>query len=222
MATAQQSLFSIVLVGNQNPNILSHDFLVVNEVLPRREPFFKDDLPPGEVPFDQFVSTPPFAQIHYEAYSLQVHLGRFQALDATGGSPVESPIIEIVQAYFGRLLRFTPFELGGINLHCNLVFDDRDDERRIDAILGIAHERANAAFSAPDVTMSVSATFAFLEGTMSVALTKPKAPAEPATINFNYEFAYPGNMDDFLARLDSVSAVTEYGASFYERLGLCQ
>jgi hypothetical protein len=222
MAIIKQAMFSIVLVGRQNPQILNHEFLVRNDVLPKDEPFFRKDLKEGQNAFSEFFSTPPVAQIAYGKYALLVQEDRYQAMDATGQDPAQSPIIEITKRYFGKLLRYTPFLVGGLNLNCDVAFDDPAEDRKFDAFLGLDHGMARRAFDAEDVVASVTATFAFLQGRLSVVFLKPKEPGKPTKANFNYEFDYQKDIDGFLANLGDVAKLLAYRDSFYKRAGVLQ
>lgn len=218
MITAKQMFFSIVLVGRQNPQILNHDFLESNGVLPRKEPFYKQNLAQGETVFTEFFSTPPVARIVYEKYSLLVQEDRFQAIDTTGDDPCQSPIIEITKNYFGNLLKYTPFTVGGLNLNCDLTFGPAE-EQVIDGILGINREQANQAFGFESTIGSITGIFPFLEGRMSIVFAKPRDPGNPTKVNFNYEFSYPGSMEKFLLNLDDADKIVGYQESFYKRIG---
>ena len=219
MITAKQMFFSIVLVGRQNPQILNHDFLESNGVLPRKEPFYKQNLAQGEAVFTEFFSTPPMARIAYKKYSLLVYEERFQAIDTTGDDPRESPIIQITKNYFGNLLKYTPFTVGGLNLNCELTLGPAE-EQVIDGILGINREQANQAFGFVSTIGSITGIFPFLDGKMSVVFAKPKDPGNPTKVNFNYEFSYPGSMEAFLSNIDKVDKIVDYQQSFYERIGV--
>ena len=217
MAAAKQNFFSIVLVGRPNPQILNHEFLVQNGVLPKHEPFFRD-LKEGESPFTEFFSTPPMAQITYEKYSLLVREDRYQAMDTTGSDPCTSPMIAITKRYFGDLLKYTPFNLGGVNLNCDLVFESQAEMERLDAALGIERDRTATAFEATGLTMNITATFPFENGRIMVVVAKPKDATKPTKLNFNHEFEYPGSMEAFLSRLDDVKKVVDYRSRFCERM----
>ncbi len=219
MASAKQNFFSIVLVGRPNPQILNHDFLVQNGILPNEEPFVRK-LQEGETPYSDFFSTPPVAQIAYGKYSILVQEDRYQAMDSTGGDPVTSPIIPTTNRYFGDVLKYTPFKLGGLNLNCDLHVDDEAEAGRIDHLLGIDRERAATAFASGSPVVSITASFAFENGRLMVVTAKPKDASKPVKLNFNYEFDYPGEMPAFLSRLGDIRMLVEYRTHFCERLGV--
>ncbi len=221
MAKATQKLFSIVLVGRHNPQILNHDFLVKYDVLPKSEPFFRE-LKEGENAFTEFFSTPPISRIAYGKYSFLVQEDRYQAADATGRDPVKSPIIEITKSYFGKLLKYTPLTLGGINLHCDLSFENGDEEERFLTDLGIDYSRGRKAFQTQQLSPALAATFPFCAGNLSVGIVKPKNPENPIRLNFNYEYKFSSDIDDSLRNLDAVAELVEYRRSFYKRVAITQ
>ena len=219
MATAKQRFFSIVLVGGQNPQILNHDFLVANSVLPDTEPFVCQKGKEKDNPFTDFFSSPPVARIAYGNYSILVQQDRYQAMDTTGADPTQTPIIGITKKYFGGVLEYTPFTLGGLNLNCELTFK-ADEERKLDELLGVDHNRVRHAFACDNAVVSSTTAFPFLAGRLLIGVAKPKEADKPSTVNFNYEFPYPGNMKEFLANLDFVTKLVEYRCSFYDRIGV--
>lgn len=219
MAKAIQKLFSIVLMGRHNPQILNHDFLVKYSVLPETEPFFRE-LKEGEDAFTEFFSTPPISRIAYGEYSFLVQENRYQAADATGSDPIKSPIIEITKHYFGKLLKYTPLTLAGLNLHCNLSFENSDEEEAVLTALGIDYSRAKNAFQTQQLSPALTATFPFCAGNLSVGILKPKNPENPVRINFNYEYKFSADIDTFLSNLDGTGELVEYQRSFYERVGI--
>jgi len=150
MAEIKQNLFSVVLVGRHNPMILNHDFLIQNDVLPKSEPFYQDDLKNGKNPFKEFIATPPLSRIVYGEYSLHVQEDRYQASDQTGDPPSRSPIIDITKKYFGEILKYTPLVVGGINLNYDLVFGDQE-EQKIDEAIGLDHNGLKKAFDSENV-----------------------------------------------------------------------
>ena len=219
MAKATQKLFSIVLMGRHNPQILNHDFLVKYDILPKCDPFFRE-LKEGEQAYTEFFTTPPIGRIAYGEYSFIVQENRYQAADATGSDPVGSPIIEITKSYFGKHLKYTPLTLAGLNLHCDLSFENSDEEERVLTALGIDYSRAKHAFDAQQLSPALAATFPFSAGKLSLGIMKPKDPENPIKINFNYEYEFSSNIDNFLGNLDAVAELVKYRASFYDRVGI--
>ena len=93
-------LFSIVFIGRQNPQILNHDFLIKNEVLPvKREPFKSliKDSSQKKPPFTSYLSTPVVTALDYKWISIIVEENRFQIKDAKFNVPSKSPIITITK-----------------------------------------------------------------------------------------------------------------------------
>lgn len=221
MLSKKQNFFSIVLVGRPNPQILNHDFLVRNGILPDEPPFTQDEQE-EETPFTKFFSTPPVAQIEYGDYALLVQEDRYQAIDSSGNVPTASPIIDITKRYFGDVLKYTPFARGGLNLNCDLSFEDQEDILMLDEAIGIDRPKASSAFDAENPILSTTANFPFLKGRLSVAISKPKDTEKPVKAHFNYEFDFHVDMSlkSFLASLDSIDRVSEYCFSFFKRIGV--
>ncbi len=219
MATLTKNFFSIVLIGRHNPQILNHDFLVKNDVLPRQEPFLRQDLPEGEKPFTRFFSTPPVTQISYGKFTFIVQEDRFQAVDETGKNPANSPIIAITKKYFGELLVHTPLTVGGLNFNCTLVYTEPGEEDRIDAKIGINLDVAREAFRSRELTTGMTAAFPFAAGQMSVVTSK-RLLERQANLNFNYEFKEAGGIQQFLSHIDTISQIASYAEDFWRRLGI--
>jgi hypothetical protein len=208
MARFERQYFSIVLLGRHNPQILNHDFLVQNEVLPHDvDPFAELLRRPEAPPFSEFVSTPVLVSLQYGPITIMIDENRYQAVDAGSSDPQSSPITTITQRYF-RLLRYTPVTLGGLNFHGVVRFEDDADEHAVDERLGI--QRGSVAALAGSVEVRTSLTFSapWREGSIELQVVKPRGTAHMATINFNFEFPYDG-MDAFLSRLDNIDDVSQ-------------
>ena len=62
MPSFKYKFFNIVVLGRHNPQILTHDFLINNKILPvTQEPFLTllREAKEKVKPFNQFISTPP-------------------------------------------------------------------------------------------------------------------------------------------------------------------
>ena len=102
------TFFSIVFLGSHNPQILNHDFLLKNQVLPiKEEPFSSliEKASEKHPPFTQYVSTPLVTTLSYEWISIIIEQNRYQIKDVNFKTPLESPIISISKEYFGRVLK---------------------------------------------------------------------------------------------------------------------
>jgi len=199
---------SIVLLGKHNPQILNHDFLVRNSILPSEDQPFRDFLAKEEgEQFSQFISTPPMTTISYGPVSIVVDEGRYQIADRRFPEPSGTTVVDITKRYFGKCLCYTPFTAGGINFNGRLHFQMSDDEAGFDRRLGLDRERLSELAQTEDVRVGTTISFPCLDGSVEVQVAKPKLRPEPATLNFNYEFGYTGDMDSFLANLDSIAAI---------------
>ncbi|MBI4334639.1 MAG: hypothetical protein HY673_25575 [Chloroflexi bacterium] len=96
MPSFEGRFFSIVLIGRQNPQILTHDFLLKNEVLPKdREPFKGLITEEGSLPFTEFISTPVITSITYGPISITIEENRYQITDNRFEDPPSSPIMSV-------------------------------------------------------------------------------------------------------------------------------
>jgi len=202
--------FSIVFIGRQNPQILNHDFLINNRVLPtKREPFKSliKDSSEKTPPFTEYLSTPVVTTLVYKWISIIVEEGRFQIKDNDFGIPSESPIISITKKYFGGHLRYTPFQLGGINFAGELNFANENDEIAFDKKLGIDCKTfANYLKIEEKDQYSTKLNYPLKEDQIELRVDKSKKHQEKAMLNFNFEFTYD-DIDSFIGKLDEVDGV---------------
>jgi hypothetical protein len=206
--------FSIVFLGSQNPQILNHDFLINNQVLPiEKEPFksLMEEASKEHPPFTQYISTPLVTTLMYKWISIIIEQNRYQIKDTHFSTPLESPIISIPKEYFGRVLRHTPITLGGINFGGNIIFSDTEDEINFDESLGICSQKfqlqlglAKAQYS-PKIRLSWDED---QEGQFELSLKKSKISSGDCALNFNFEFVYK-DMDSFIKEIDGAGKVHE-------------
>lgn len=207
MLSFEGKLFSIVILGRHNPQILNHDFLLNKGVLPtNKEPFKSLFTAQNPKTCTDFISTPVLTSIRYGPISLVVEEHRYQIKDDRFENPPSSPIIEITKKYFGELLQYTPLQLGGINLQGTIGFASVEDEQVFDERLGIVKEKLFDLAGTSDTRASIAFTFPWSGGMVEVRIRKPKERTQPGEINFNYEFKYEG-MDSFLKNLDDTGQV---------------
>jgi len=220
MATFEGVFSSIVFIGRHNPQILNHDFLVKHNVLPKDQPPFKELFAKeGAQPFSEFISTPVLATIKYGPISIVVEESHFQTVDRRFEDPPSSPIMQIAKRYFGELLRYTPLQLGGINLNGVIRFSDVKDEHAFDERLGVDRAPLSGMVRTTDVRMGLFFSYPWKNGIVEVQLPKPKDRSKLGTINFNYEFKYK-DIDGFLANLDDFGKVYATFKSLLKSLGI--
>jgi hypothetical protein len=210
--------FSIVLLGRQNPQILNHDFLVKHGILPPDKEPFKDLLKQEDSqPFTEFISTPIISSIKYGFISIAVQENLYQITDSRLESPSESAIIPITKKYFGEILRYTPFLLGGINFNGSITFSNVDDEQRFDENSGINRNIINNLAGTINTRIGTILSFPSEEGVIEIQMIKPKDRALPGIINFNYEFEYK-DIDSFLGNFDGTLSLYGKFVSFLRSL----
>lgn len=211
---------SIVFIGRQNPQILNHDFLISNEVLPREDdPFKKLFAENSPQPFTEFISTPVLSSIKYGPISITIEESRYQIRDDRFSRPLSSPIVQITKNYFGKLLRHTPLYVGGFNLSGIIEFTDPDDEQNFDRRLGMSREQLCKMADADEIRVSIFFSFCWKNGMIEIRLPKPKELTKPGEFNFNYEFKYQ-DIDNFLANLEDFEQVYDKFDNLLESLNV--
>jgi len=206
--------FSIVFLGSQNPQILNHDFLINNQILPiEKEPFKSiiEGVSKEHPPFTQYISTPLVTTLTYKWISIIIEQHRYQIKDTHFNTPLESPIISIPKEYFGRVLRHTPITLGGINFGGNITFSDTDDEASFDESLGINHQSLQVQLGLVRAQYSPKINLVWddeQDGQFELDLKKSKSFPGACVVNFNFEFIYK-DMDSFVKKIDEAGKVHE-------------
>ena len=221
MPIFEGKFFSIIFLGRQNPQILNHDFLINNKILPEDvEPF--DELLLKEKPkqFTEFVSTPILTAINYNFIKIIIEENRYQITDLRFLDPLLSPIIPITKKYFGEILKYTPLKLGGINLNGIIKFADKEDEEVFDKQFGLYHKNLLEIFGdGEDIRLGLTLSFPWNKGILEVNLPKNKDCSEPGAINFNYEFKYE-NMDSFIKNLDDLEIIYDKFNNILDKLSI--
>jgi len=220
MPNFKEQLFSIVVIGRLNPQILNHDFLINNEILPVSEEPFKSLLAKENGnPFTEFVSTPVLSSIKYDSISMVIEESRYQIKDSNYGNPVSSPIIDITKKYLGEILKHTPMTVGGINLSGNITFDDEKDEQGFNERFGVNKDTLISHAGTEDIRIGMNIAFTWLEGFVDVQVPRSRGSSVSRAINFNYEFKY-NNMKDFFGNLDKVDQIQGKFSELLKSLGV--
>ena len=220
MSKFKGQYFSIVLTGRQNPQILNHDFLVKNEIIQKnREPFVKFFSENNKKQFTEFISTPILSTIKYGPISIVVEETRFQIIDFRFKVSSKNPIIDITTRYFGKHLKYTPFELGGVNFNGIIKFDNIEDENDLDKNLGITRDKLVGKINESKVRIGIAFTYPWKKGEIKIQLTKPKENTKPCSINFNYEFKYD-DIENFLNNLEDVDEAFEKFTDLLSSIGV--
>jgi len=222
MSLFKKKFFSIILLGRQNPQILNHDFLINNKILPEDVEPFKSILAkqakPNSKPFTDFISSPVITTIKYGYISLAVQENSYQIIDKNYENPESSPIIKITENYFGKFLKYTPFKIGGINLNGTIQFSDKADEFNFDQKIGINREILCTHSGSNNLSVGISFNFPWESETIEVTVNKPKVSPQIGNINFNYEFKYNDNIDAFLGNLGKVGQINNKFIEFIKKL----
>ena len=199
---------SIIFIGRQNPQILTPAFLMDNDVIPKtREPFKTILADKGSNPFTEFISTPVLTTLKYSNISIMVEENRYQIQDNKFDDLISSPIIQITKNYFGKILRYTPLKVGGINFNGSIEFNDEKDEHSFDERLGIGRDKLSTFTGTSEIKYGMSFSYPYSNGLIEVQLPKPKIPnLRQCAVNFNYEFKYV-DIDSFTSNLDNIPSL---------------
>ena len=207
MPEFEGKFFSIIFLGKQNPQILNHDFLIKNEVLPvDEEPFVSLFNQEDSNPFSDFISTPVLTSIKYGPISIIVEENRFQIMDLRFENILSSPIISITKKYFGDILRYTPFVMGGINFNGLIQFENSMDEYQFDTKLGFNREKIKKIIYTEDIRLGFLVSYPWKNGLIELNLPKSKERSKPGGINFNYEFQY-NDINTFIGNIDDLPLI---------------
>ena len=220
MPTFEGQFLSIVFTGRHNPQILNHDFLVKNEILPKDEaPFIELFDKQDSNPFTEFISTPVLSSLKYGPISIVIEESRYQIMDGRFNGKPETTIIDISRRYFGKLLRHTPLKLGGFNFNGIIEFADIQDEQPFYDRLGLRSERLAEITGATEMQIGVVLSYSWAGGMIEVALRRDKAYSPKGQLNFNYEFEYK-DIDSFLGNLDDFEKVYQKFSKLLQSLGV--
>lgn len=210
MSQFKGQFFSIIFIGRQNPQILTPAFLIDNDIIPKTREPFKTILAGKEAnPFTEFISTPVLASLRYSNISIVVEENRYQIQDNNFDDLISSPIIQITKDYFGKILRYTPLKIGGINFNGIIEFKDEKEEHSFDERLGIGRNKLSTFTGTSEIKYGMTFSYPYSNGFIEVQLPKPKLPdMRQCGINFNYEFKY-ADMDSFVSNLDNIPSLYE-------------
>lgn len=203
----EPKFFSIILIGRLNPQILNHDFLLKNNIIPLEKSPFKDIVmgKPEQNAFEDYVSTPVLSRLRYKNIDIVVEESRYQITDIAHIPPSESSIIDFTKNYFS-LLKYTPLSFGGINFNSHLIFDS--DKEKISFEDNFISDRGgfykNLGINNFDVSMKLDFMFPGSQNKVELSLNKLRASPLVKMINFNYEFGFGIGMEAFLKNLDDV------------------
>ncbi len=191
MPSFEFKLSNIVVLGRHNAQILTHDFLVNNEILPvSEEPFltlFKETEAKGK-PFTQFISTPPLVLIKYGHIHITVEETRFQIVDVSGNDPQASPIGRIASKYFS-VLRHTPVAVGGFNFNGIVRFQNAKEEAYFED--GFLAHRAELCKSLETSDLQVTLKLEYPwhgDNLCRLEVAKVGNAEHEKQLNLNYEF----------------------------------
>jgi hypothetical protein len=168
------------------------------------------------------LSTPLVTTLVYDWISIIIEQERYQIKDTNFGVPSQSPIISITRSYFGKLLRYTPFRLGGTNFGGEITFLDKDDERDFDERLGIDSQKFETYLNIVGARFSTRIKFPCdrnQEDEIELRVDKPEKSSAIGILNFNCEFLYE-DIDSFVKKLDEVNRVYKKFKQILKKLGV--
>jgi hypothetical protein len=214
MITFEKKYFSIVFLGNQNPSILNHDFLLRNNVLPLDvHPFsgldFKNLAHP---PFNEAISTPVVSRLVYSNISIVVEESRLQLTDTSATQPGKSPIINIAKNYLS-VLKHTPLMFGGLNLNGVINLNTAEEKKFLESKLCVAGSNLMKVVGSDALDFGVNFSYKYKYGLATITMARIKDNPLSKILGFNFEFPFD-EMTNFLAHLDDATSLDEHFGSF--------
>jgi hypothetical protein len=219
----EPKFFSIILIGRLNPQILNHDFLLKNNIIPLEKSPFKDIVigKPEQNAFEDYVSTPVLSRLRYKNIDIVIEESRYQITDIGHISPSESSIIDFTKNYF-LLLKHTPLSFGGINFNSHLIFDS-DKEKASFEDKFISNRDGfykNLGINNFDVSIKLDFVLPGPQNKVELSFNKLRASPLVKMINFNYGFSFTIGMEAFLKNLDDVSNLFQKYGEILTKLGV--
>lgn len=218
MITCQPKFFSIILIGRQNPQILNHDFLLKNNIIPFDKSPFKDIVSkqPEEKPFNDFLSTPLLTKLTYKNINIIIEESRYQITDISNIPPADSPIVIFTKNYFS-VLKYTPFVLGGFNFNYQLFFSSKDEKVDFEDSFLSDRNGIYKELGIKNFEISLQVACPFNQNKIEISISKVIGNELVKVLNFNYEFRYK-DIDSFLGYLDEVPILFEKFKSILSKL----
>ena len=193
MAKYTQTYTNVVVLGNMNPQILTHNWLVKERIISKKV-FGSTEQRAN--PFTQFISTPPFVQLAYGNLLFTVEIGKFVLQQ--NEARIDNNIFKIAKRYF-ETLHHTPVQKIGFNVHGILQFDSRRDESLFDKRYLSCGESLKELTG--NLKHKIGFEISYKQGRAFYGLqcSKVKTKAE-ANINCNWEFdvSSPANVTSVL------------------------
>lgn len=207
MAKFDFQYFSIVILGNLNPQILNHDFLILHKIIPIDQSPFVELLKDSKKPFTDFVSTPVLVNLIYNPISLLINQNYFQARHDFITDPTQSPIISITKKYF-ELLHNTPINVCGFNFSGKLTLNSADEVEAFDKKIGLEKGVLLKLANEKCERTNFSFTYKWNEGKIEVSIPTIKEHQNQFFLNLNYEFPFE-SLTDFSNRLAMIPGIFE-------------
>lgn len=212
--------FSIIFLGRQNPQILSHDFLLKNSILPLDKPPFIDIEKKSieEKPFDGFISTPVLTNLTYKNINIAIEESRFQITDNLNIDPANSPVSIFTKNYFS-VLKYTPLSAGGINFSGHILFDSLGEKTGLEDKFISARNGFYKDLGISDFEASLKILFPFNQNKIELTVSRLRANELAKLVNFNYEFAFK-DINSFLSNLDEAGVLFDKFNAILTKLGV--
>lgn len=219
----EPKFFSIILIGRLNPQILTHDFLLKNNILPLDKSPFKDIqvTNPEQKPYDNFISTPVVARLQYRNINVVIEEGRYQITDNSGVDPLGSVITDFTKNYF-TVLKFTPLALGGINFNTLIHFESAKEKRSFEDMFIVDRNNfykdliGNCNF---ELGFQIECPCADGKSRIKVAIDN-RANELTKVLNFNWEFGLNNGMESLLQSINRIPELYQQYNGIVEKLTL--
>jgi len=217
MFEIEKSVVNLTVVGKLNPQILTVDFLRVNQIIPQDEKPFKKILR-QETPFTEFISSPVMAKLAFDHIEITADLARIVFVDRKLADWACTPITSICREYF-NVLKHTPVQLAGFNLTATLTADDAAALQKIQEICLPKNSRILDIIGRDSVRADAVLRYPYRAGggriTLSIRQT-PKSKDE-FNINLNHEVDFT-DWQAFGVYLERLSEVGQYFDSILDKI----
>lgn len=179
---------NLVALGNFNPAIISPDFI-------------KNDcgLELGELTEQSPPIVPVLKKLQFERVLINIDLGRLEIKETNVRDDLETRVLEIFKSFY-QILPYTPLTAVGVNINCNLVFENSEEreylEKKIASpesyihFLGVRQVHVNETAILTETDRNWVGSSFVVEGVNQlIRRIDPRRDEDLLILNYNYEAA---------------------------------